>query len=406
MALDKMTIRLEGISLDDMTEPVTWKSWRMKKELASFFRYGCITMTQNKIRLEYRRSQKRIGQLLVSFNPGKIVYGEVDSSNEPMDKLSIITLLDEELRGVFKEKDFFRKRMASIMASTSEIYVDIVRPVQEIRDLFEFLKTMKVPGLIRDDSYANRGTIYFHTLTDRGRSNKVFKVYLKGKELRQRGYSINAGLGILRIEVVLRRRKLRADFKRIRKEKKSSTSMKKGASIKNDGETPSYLASVSDDSELFMIASPDYHINTLRSFIEDGCHLDNRITTKETLLQEIGKKFSPKDQNKLVRVVEYLNGECETIGMNPRTVRKWRNILMDMGYHFRYYCRELEPVHFEELFSDQTLMDDIENEMDMMDDEEDNDLELIYEDPYSMGYEMRKPPDCCQSPPGDSAVRM
>ena len=385
MALDKMTIRLDGISLDDMAEPGTWKRWRIKGKIAAFFRYGCRKLTQNDVELHHSLSQVRTGQLLVIFNPGKILYGENDYSNIHMDELSICKLLDEKLRGVFKEEDFFQKRIKSIMASTSEIYVDIVRPLQEIKDLYEVLKHMTVPSFNRDDTYADNGTIYFHTGSCRGNSNKKFKAYLKHEELRKRRIGVDISLGILRIEATLRRRKLKYDFKQIRKKKESSPHIKKASLKKNDDVTLSYVDSGTDDHDLCLLTSPKYQRDTLRRFIEDGCHLDKRITTKENLLQEIERTFQPKVQTKLIQVIEYLNGECESIKMHKRTIKKYKDLILDTGYHYLYYRRELEPINFMDSLCENIQLGDSDIEMEMM--QEDDYANYLWdreEDYYSL----------------------
>ena len=393
MALDKMTIRLDGISLDDMAEPGTWKRWRIKGKIAAFFRYGCRKLTQNDVELHHSLSQVRTGQLLVIFNPGKILYGENDYSNINMDELSICKLLDEKLRGVFKEEDFFQKRIKSIMASTSEIYVDIVRPLQEIKDLYEVLKHMTVPGFNRDDTYANKGTIYFHTGTCRRSSNKQFKVYLKHEELRKRRIGVDVSLGILRIEATLRRRKLKYDFKQIRKGNQSSPYIKKASSKKNVNETMPYLAPGHDDHDLFLLTSLEYQRVTLRRFIEDGCHLDKRITTKENLLQEIEKAFQPKAQIKLVQVLGYLNGECESIKMHKRTIKKYKDLILEMGYHYLYHWKELGPINFMDSFCENIQFGDSDIEIDMMEEDYAYYLTGTDEDYYSRDEEMLVLPD-------------
>lgn len=385
MALDLITFRLEGILRDDIAAPNTWGSWRMDKNVAAYFRHGCLHKNHRKIRLLYRCAMEGRGQLVVQFNPTKLLYGEINSSNVPVSADRICTLLDEELKDVFTKEYFFRNRMPSILSSKSEIYVDICGPVQDMLDYYEFLKCMTIPGMYRDDKYAGRGTIYYHTAKTRGKSNKIYKVYLKHRELQQRGHDVDPEVGILRFEAVFRRRKLKRDFICYGQGMEYLSCMPKSSFKKSEDKIIPHSAMDPGSHDLSLLASSTYQISTLREFIEDGCHLDKRITTKENLLQVLGQKYSKQVFGKLVEVIEYLNGEREDNNMCHKTVNKYKKLILMAGYHYIYYHRELEPVDFKKSLCEHILSNDMESALYEIDMEEEDDFDLEYEEPFSVG---------------------
>jgi hypothetical protein len=388
MALDLIKLRLEGISIKEISSPSNWRTWRMEKKQAEYFRYGCLYMYHRKIKLKYRRAVPGIGQLLVSFNPTKLLYGDDYNSNVPVSDYRMCTILDEELKGVFNEEDFFRKRLTSIFSSISEIYVDVYGPLKDIMDYYAFLKRIKIPGMSRDDTFAARGTLYFHTAKTMGKSNKVFKVYLKHTELQHRGYEVDPTVGILRFEAVFKRRKLKADLRRFNQGTKSVSHIQKRIIERSGDKNIPYTAENDGTHDLNLLTSDPYQVSTLREFIEGGCHLDKRIATKQILLHTLQLNYPPNVYYKLVKVVEYLNEESGNIDMCPKTLNNYKKMILVTGYHFLYYKRELEPVDFQKSLSEHILMSDMESDIYMcdFDEEEEEDLDFDYEEPYCAVY--------------------
>lgn len=348
MAKDKMVLLLKDVWVNDIRE---LRGWKYLISSHRIYKHGILIYHKDEIFLKLMKYSPQKGDLYIDFNPAKIKYGEIDSLNMDIFYGEICMLLDRELRGIFRCDTFFETNKNKLNMFKGEIYIDITINKEESEALFRFIRKIDIPRMKINLKYMGSGTIYFYGGNNLSSSNIVFKIYKKHEELKTKRYHINSSVGIIRFELVLKRRKLLYDYKNAERLKRKK-SYQVFHDIAEEHEDIKNIANIDYETsgDFETLSSTLYQFQKLYEFIVQKCNLNKIITTRDILIDTIISRTPPTLCKKLCNYVKYVNGENTTMNVSKKTLSRYKKMILDLGYHYLYSDIEIQPLHLEELF--------------------------------------------------------
>lgn len=153
-----------------------------------------------------------VERVLIHFSISKLLNGSNCISMSNIDENKLYYRIQDDLKHVLN----FDMLQGEWSVSKDETNLDIIGPQPYIQALFEYISKASIPYRKIDLQYKKKGTIYFYSATDKGRSGNLIAIYDKAKECKDRGESneflehiARNGYGIIRLENKARRRYLK-----------------------------------------------------------------------------------------------------------------------------------------------------------------------------------------------------
>lgn len=350
MAKDKIRLLLKGVSYDDIVDTDLWGVRR--NDDGGYYKYGSLWLDCNGTFLKLMRNSYRKGDLFIDCNPSRIKYGKINSSNRDVSFEETCEILDDELSGVFKNPNFFKDNEHNLKFSQMETYVDIRLSKLEADSLFEFISKIDIPPWKVDHEFTDDGTVYFYKGKEPKTGNSILKVYKKHNELTKRGHEVDNSLGIIRIELVLKSRQLNSDYKRIEDFKDKESYRVFCKMVEDPRWHMGYKTTIDYEGmeKSQVLSSELYQFQKLYEVIIEMLNLNKKIVTKDDLMNAINSTQTPKWAEKLCNYVKHINRKPTKIDGCDKTLSRYKEKILDMGYHYRYNDMEIHPIHLEELF--------------------------------------------------------
>ena len=158
------------------------------------------------------------GRLLISVNMDKLIKETTSCLNTNININNIKNYLEERVGDIL---DFNKiSDVNSWGVTREETYMDIVVPENIAKALYDVLLKTKSNRKKIDDQYANKGTIYYYSGSDRRKSKCLYKVYNKKTESKYRNKKIDCPLNntVIRFEAKSGRSKIVRVVRNIRKD--------------------------------------------------------------------------------------------------------------------------------------------------------------------------------------------
>lgn len=407
MAKDRQVLFINNISSDILHNNSLWRTYSYSnsnnkyKHRGGYYTYGVMKCDINGFHIEYLRYSPTKGDLLISYNISILYNGNNSIPKSNVCAIDLTKCINQSLKEVLYTSRLPHYNNWKI--SKDETNIDIIDTTINIKERFELLKKVKVPHRNLDYSFANDGTLYFHSGRDRNKSSGVIIIYFKGKEQRSRNKSSYNPYGYgnegLRIEIKNKRYVLKANISKVRRLNKLKNNLFNRFSTYNlkfsyrselylnsemiyfteanynlfnkyVGIFPQYerynfkcngvkdiqscrgmyIKDNSNDSNLDIVIGKDYQRIVISDFIIK-CGLDKLITAKKKLYEIIDKSniFSKTMKKTAKRIIRYLNGEFNSIDINDKTIKRYKKLILSTGYHYLYSSTELSPITIDDI---------------------------------------------------------
>jgi hypothetical protein len=366
--------------------------YRIRKSEKSYYQdVYYMYLKQTHILIQYM-TRWNGGDLRISFNPTKSQLLQENSINVFIEKLSLLLKDSIDL-----ERLVYYNR---IMVSKDETCINIIMPSENINPTLKAISKIKLSRYKVDTKYLNKGTVNFYTGKEATNTGIKIRIYDKTKDLREKGDILNEeklnGMGVLRIELVSKRAKIRREFNRssfvflgTRLLKNSNFIISKKQQNINDCNNVFYsLSSSRYYNKILVKATNDVYfnienkINNIKDnafsqyktqcfnrdfnlkeleymlcnryehdvfyLLINGLYLNKKITTRKKLFKKIErtKKLSRREKATARMVVKYLNDErmTEDVQLSEYSIKKYTNFILSLGYHYVYSDEEIGEV--------------------------------------------------------------
>ena len=322
------------------------------------------------------------GRLLISINMDKLIKETVNGLMTNIDINNIKDYLEDRVGDIL---DFNKiSDVNSWGVTREETYIDIVVPEDVAEALYDVLLKTKSNRKKTDDEYADKGTIYYYSGTDRKKSKCLYKVYNKKKESKYRNKKVDCPVNntVLRFEAKNGRTKIVRVVRNIRKDiiNKSVRADNLFINICSDfsnykcfkfnsgneyilngapcilyygvnlwntygneynvyNKEPSYsvlLRNLSPYATLSDTCDIRYKQKLLIDFMKD-MQMDKEKVTRKELMKKMDLIFTtPKTRETSKKVIKYLNGEIKVSPISEKSILKYKKKILDSGVHYIY----------------------------------------------------------------------
>ena len=275
---------------------------------------------------------KEMGDLLLTFSVPELYSGNNSYSAYDIDFDELIPKVLNELRFVLYVKDL--PTWKAWWISRDEQNIDICDSDQNNKLRYETCRKLnRLPRKRSDKTYADQGSLIFHSSATRERAGRQLIMYNKSLQQSQKGNDLSKILhlpddyDLLRIEEKTKGSPLDTNIKNI---------------LKNY-EMPFGF------TKLEIAFSKEYQIHHMRRMLSE-LGLDKKITTKAGLYTLIDNMDSlTKTTRKTCKlVVRFLNGEFKRISLCESTINHYRKKILETGYHYLYADADIPPVSIDE----------------------------------------------------------
>lgn len=318
------------------------------------------------IYVRYRPRYEK-GTLSIKFNVAKFMTGDNISSVFCFNTNNLQMELQSKLYNIINFRQLSHIRFWKV--SHFENNINIIRDTSEIDSLYDFIYNNRHNILPRFNCEANHSdggrTITFFNANNKSNGTIVIKFYYKLSEIENkpsksesilsrfdmiRHYkeksliNIRMGQDILRMEITMYRDKI---FERFKPQiQYSSLSI----DINQEQDTKTIQQQIGTFEE---VINYRYQILMLKRVI-NMFHLDKRITTKNKLFTFIDNNFKDKEKRTTAKaVINSLNSKDKYHKKkpSPTTINKYKNFILDSGYHYLYNESEIQPVIIEDIIA-------------------------------------------------------
>lgn len=307
------------------------------------------------------------GTLSIKFNVAKLITGDNISSVFCFNTHELQEKLQAKLDNVINLSKLRHIRFWKV--SYFENNINIIRDTRDINALYDFIYTNKRSILPRFNCEANHSdggrTIVFFNANNKRNSTIVIKFYYKLNEIQNkiiknentlnksdilRNYTdsklinIRMGQDILRMEITMYRDKICERFK----PQIQYSSLPIDINKEQDKKTIQQQIGTFED-----VIDYRHQILMIKRVI-NMFHLDKCITTKDKLFEFINHNFKNKEQRTTaIAVVNTLNSKDKYHKKkpSPTTINRYKNFILDRGYHYLYNESEIQPVIIEDIIS-------------------------------------------------------
>lgn len=348
MAKDMVRVFLKNIHNDVLIQklPSSWcckklhrqnttssqvKEKRYKKRQEKYL-FGTMTTDSGCIHAEYMRYSKTMGDILLTFSLPDLYFGNNSHLWYDFDSNEFSRKTLNELRFVLDVQKLPPLKEWGL--SRDELTMDIIDTEENNKHRFKTMTKHKMLSRKKADStYVNQGSMYFHSGDNRINAGRQLIVYDKSLQQANKGNDLEQILN------------LPPNHSMLRIEEKT-----KGSPLKtNINKASSKYEFPQGFTNLEIAFSKEYqllHIKEILSYLG----LDKMITTKDNLNSIIKNltTLSPKRKKTCKRVVRYLNGEIKNISLDEKTIKFYKKIILETGYHFLFSDIDIPPVSLDE----------------------------------------------------------
>ncbi len=348
MACDRIQIGTE------LNKPIPTSGWK-------YFEMGIVeegvcgyTLTHNGIDLLYFPNLfgKRI--LKIRFNLAKLYHCDNIASIWACNLQELHQRLNSLLDGIIDLNDIGLIRYWNVYQY--ECFADFIIHEQDMIAWLKVISKCSIRYKKIDLTYVDKGTIYFHSGKSLGKSHTNVKIYDKLKHKRdiEAKYNlpridynhsefINLPLGyrVLRVEIFYDKKTVKRLNKR---EAIVSQNVICNPNILNaDEPTAEYCFFTVE--ELFSYSRQVRDISNVISLL----HLDRPVTTTKKLIAAV-KELGHSDTitMNVIDTLKYINNPLRYKKIGKDRISKHKKIILETGYHYITYRRDLKPLSLEE----------------------------------------------------------
>lgn len=331
-----------------------------------------FTLQANDVYVEYFLDSQI---LMFTFNIPRLLYGDNIASAWAFNFETLSHRINEQLEGYIEYTA--EDPMNGLVwrwphyrywkVSYIEYAIDFVLAKPYIDRYQDVIKKSAPSRRYLNDLYAEEGTIYYHSASKLHKSGVKECIYDKGDErlnATDTDYYNSPELTTLREWESILRLEIRLNRSAIRYRNQATHTTCKDGTISEVKVTNDPLFDTFE-------AAADYQRQTYiinKLIAQYG--LDKPVAT-QSMLREIVQQHTPdiktskrnrQYRNRLYNAIEYFNGKRETINASDRTLRTYKNLFLDAGYHFVHSDIPLKPLTIETAQSrlPQHLKDSIE----------------------------------------------
>ena len=335
MAKDRIVYTIRNIATTCLLETHDWiqvyRPGKEKGESSSrsrsnfghpFYSYGIYRKTEGLVDLQLMKYSKNKGDLKVSVNIPNIVNGNATTPKSDISIDDLEHIIHKEIKAICQTTQL--PDIKEWKVTKDETNIDIIGKSDDIDELYEVLSRFEIPRYTLDMTYADRGTLYYHTGKKLEGSNSVISIYYKDRELAAKhdsfnhnGEGIKPGESCLRIEI-----------------RNSKGPLK--TAVKN---TKKFNEILQNSSVSETVVSTEFQINTLEKLVE-AFGLDRTFLTKEELMEVINNSsLSGTGKAGCIRYIEFENGVGN---ISKSSYYRYKKILKEMGYSPIYSGKRLD----------------------------------------------------------------
>lgn len=308
------------------------------------------------IHLNYRPFHRN-GTLRIKFNVPKLITGDNISSIFCCNIQRLSDILGSKLTHVIRLSKAPALRFWKV--SKVENNINIIRDKATINSLYSLLANLdRTRHFTKLCIYKDRGTIYMGNGMDLDNSTRIVKFYLKLRQIRNANphldiaqyydsslIKLRPSEDILRLEIVSNRDALLESFR-------PHLIYASDPEYYNSNKKPTVDQQIATLEEVM-----DYGFQTrmLNKIIKEF-HLDKLMTTKDTLFKLIDNSCDLNSEEKKTAksVVNKLNLKSKYHKKSPSksSIRKYKNWILNQGYHYLYADVEIVPIVLDDIISD------------------------------------------------------
>lgn len=286
-----------------------------------FYCYGIYRIKEGLVDLQFMQYSKYYGDLKISVNIPMMYHGNATTPKSDTPSKELESIIFKEIKEVCNT--LLLPEIGSWSVTKDETNVDIIGKKEDIDALFEVLIKTKVPRYKRDDSYADCGTIYFYTGSNRENSHSVICIYYKSDELEKKneifndgGYVLQPDESCLRLEIRNRKGPLKTACKKA--QKRFNTDL--------------------NQSICEMVVGEEFQICTLEDLVF-AFKLDRVFLPKTELMEMIEKSsLTKKVKETCKRYIEYENGVGN---FSKSSCQRYKALMRTLGYAPIYSSKKL-----------------------------------------------------------------
>lgn len=300
------------------------------------------------------------GTLSIKFNVAKLITGDNISSVFCFDIHELQEKLKTKLDNIINFNEL--KHIVFWKVSYFENNINIIRDIHEINALYKFIYNNRhnfLPRFNCEAKHVDGGrTIVFFNAKNKSDATIVIKFYYKLRQIEntsnefdiQKYYedndliNIRIGQDVLRMEITMHRDKIREQFKPQIKYSSLSIDINEEQAIKTIQQQIGTFEDIIDYR---------HQILMLNTFI-NKFHLNKCIITRDKLFEFINHNhnFKNKEQRTTARIVVNilnLKDKYHKKKPPPTTINRYKNFILDSGYHYLYSESEIQPIIVENI---------------------------------------------------------
>lgn len=367
MALDAIKIYIHNVRKNQQQVFYnSFNSWKIRENRKDKYQSSYEYYTDGAYVRYKPYSQK--GTLSIKFNVAKLITGDNISSVFCFNTQQLQMKLQAKLDNVINLNKLKHIRFWKV--SHFENNINIIRDRREINSLYDFIYTNKcsiLPGFKCEANHSDGGrTIAFFNANNKRDATIVIKFYYKLSEIKNKliksGNTLNEsdilrcyigsnlinlriGQDILRMEITMHRDKIREQFK----------PQIIGSSSFIDINEEQDIKTIQQQIGTFGDVINYRHQILMLNIVIKMFHLDKCITTRDKLFEFINNNpnFKDEEKKKAKAVVYSLNLRDKYHKKKPstKTINKYKNFILDSGYHYLYNESEIQPVIIDDIIA-------------------------------------------------------